>query len=149
MILFRSSKMGSGCGTFTFWLRLYLGYETCTECVPFGLSTYRFLFWPLSDAFLCFLCLSTGFLLIKTSRFAFLSGVTLGFNFCFMAILALYMDVFVRTEEEGSLQPLFLNVWFMGWGGFMLWFLHHWRTFFTSAKASYSSLPNQRKTGAI
>ena len=85
-------------------------------------------------------------MLVRKSKFVFLSGVTLGFDFVFMALLAWYTDLFVRTELEGPLQPQFLNVWFLGWGSFLLWFMHHWRSHWSSAKGTHLPL---RKTGAI
>lgn len=133
----------SGCGTLYFWTSMYTGREYCVDCVPFGLSTYRFLHWPLSDFFLDLLCFSTAFGLLRKSKFVYLSGVTLAVDFIFMAVLAVYTDL---TSGKQT-QPMFLNVWFVGWGSFLLWFMHYWRSHWTSS--SDEALPTQRRTGAI
>mmetsp|Transcript_9990 Transcript_9990/g.25287 ORF Transcript_9990/g.25287 Transcript_9990/m.25287 type:complete len:162 (-) Transcript_9990:458-943(-) len=136
----------SGMGTFTFWAGQYLGYPPCVECVPFGLSTFRFLYWPLSDMFLCGLCLFTSFALVRRARFAYLAGVTLGFLFVFMALLAWSKDLATGMV----MQPQYLNLWFAGWGSFMLWFMHNFRSHWQRAAGGLPiTAGTQRKRGAI
>mmetsp|Transcript_6825 Transcript_6825/g.15296 ORF Transcript_6825/g.15296 Transcript_6825/m.15296 type:complete len:166 (-) Transcript_6825:354-851(-) len=134
----------SGCGTFYFWFGLYIGKDFCVDCVPFGLSTFRFLHWPMSDFVLDVLCFVTCFSLVCKGRFVYLFGVTLGFLFIFMAFLAFFMDF----KNGNQTQPLFLNVWFIGWGTFMLWFMHHWRGHWSTSKSNEPYLPLKR-SGAI
>jgi hypothetical protein len=138
----------SGCGTLFFWGSLYFGRELCVECVPFGLSTYRFLYWPMADFLLGALCLGSAMMLVRKAKFAFLAATTLALDFVLMAFLAWYQDLFVREKGGPPLQPQFLNLWFIGWGCFLLWFMAHWKQYWMG-ETSGPALPVARKRGTL
>lgn len=103
----------------------------------------------MSDFFLEIMCFSTSYAVWKRAKFAYLSGVTLGGLFIFMAVLAVYTDL-TSTESEEPTNPLFLNAWFVGWGSFLIFYMHNWKTYWT--ETGRSGLPTKapvRKSAAI
>ncbi|GBG34307.1 Hypothetical Protein FCC1311_105302 [Hondaea fermentalgiana] len=129
-------------GTTLYWGNLYVGNETCIECVPIGLSTFRFLHWPFFDMFMLFLYVATMIGLVRKWKFVYLAGTTLGFMFIFMGLLGFYGG-FLRSEP--TQQPFFLDAYFVGFGGLLLAYFHHWRAHW---KSTSEALPT-RKRGAI
>mmetsp|Transcript_11876 Transcript_11876/g.23312 ORF Transcript_11876/g.23312 Transcript_11876/m.23312 type:complete len:165 (+) Transcript_11876:163-657(+) len=130
-------------GTTLYWGNLYVGNEMCVECVPIGLSTFRFLHWPFCDFFMDFLYIATAIGLVRKSKFVYLSGVTLGFMFILMGVLGAY-STFIASEPTE--QPFFLDAYFVGFGGLLLALMHHWRGHWSST--AQQGLPT-RKRGAI
>jgi len=113
----------SGLGSSTFWLFKYAGNEIF---VPFGLSTYKELDWPLSDFALVFCCLYAALTTITNSASARKGCVVGGAAFIVQGLLGFYIDSSQdRREQFGveshELQPIFLNFWFVGWGSLSIW----------------------------
>jgi hypothetical protein len=114
----------SGLGTTTFWVLKNLDRETF---IPFGLSTFRSLGWGMADAILAFACLSTAVLhLIDEQYYAPKFAIGTGLLFIVMGLMGLWIDLIQRTDsdDEQELQPMFLNIWFIGWGLFCIWIGH-------------------------
>lgn len=124
-------------GSLAYWVLKLSGKETF---VPFGLSTFRSLQWGNADAVLIVCCLVTAVLCLATgvrgdgrSQAALRSAGVAGLVFVSMGLLGWYVDSdvggaaqawreAVHLEEADELQPAFLNVWFLGWGGFCVWY---------------------------
>jgi hypothetical protein len=112
----------SGLGTLTYWTMLWSGNEIF---VPFGLSTFRSLHWPLCDMFLLKNCLLSALLLLADHHLAYKASVLVGCVFVFMGLLGLALDSMPQWREEvagavDELQPMFLNLWFVGFGSVMV-----------------------------
>jgi uncharacterized BrkB/YihY/UPF0761 family membrane protein len=113
----------SGLGSTAFWTFKYMGNE---RFVPFGLSTFRALNWPLSDFVLIFCCLyaaMTNGLNTPTAKRGCVVG---GLGFIAQGILGFYIDSSLTNRQQfgveaDELQPMILNVWFVGWGAFSVW----------------------------
>ena len=102
----------SGLGTLSYWMLKWSGNETF---VPFGLSTFRSLQWPLLDMFLLKQCGLGAALLIADHAYAAKFAVAIGLLFMSMGVLGMAIDLMPQLREElvGSvteLQPMFLNV---------------------------------------
>jgi len=113
----------SGLGSTAFWAFKYAGNE---RFVPFGLSTFRALNWPLSDFVLIFCCFYAALTCIPNSRKAPTGCIVGGAGFLAQGFLGLYIDSSRDTREQfgieaAELQPIFLNLWFVGWGALSVW----------------------------
>jgi hypothetical protein len=113
----------SGLGSTAFWTFKYLDKE---RFVPFGLSTFRALNWPLSDFVLIFCCLYAAVTVGLNTPAAKRGCVVGGLGFIAQGLLGFYIDSSnARREQFGieldELQPMILNVWFVGWGAFSIW----------------------------
>ena len=113
----------SGLGSTTFWVFKYAGNQVF---VPFGLSTYRALNWPMSDFVLIFCCLYAAATTITDSPRASRGCIVGGAAFVAQGLLGFLVDSSqVYREQFGvetiELQPMVLNLWFVGWGAFSIW----------------------------
>jgi hypothetical protein len=112
----------SGLGTLTFWTMKWSGNEVF---VPFGLSTFRSLNWPLFDMFLLKQCLGGALLLLLDHHYAYKLSIFVGLVFVVMGLMGFCIDMMPQWREElvgsvSELQPMFLNVWFVGFGSVMM-----------------------------
>ena len=130
----------SGLGTMTYWALKWSGNETFGAlvrarhartfskessrigAVPFGLSTFRSLQWPLLDMFLLKQCAVGSALLVADHAYAPKVSIAVGLLFASMGVLGLAIDSMPQWREElvgtvDELQPMFLNIWFLGFGG--------------------------------
>jgi hypothetical protein len=115
----------SACGSTTYWVFKYLDNEIF---VPFGLSTFRALNWPLSDFVLIFCCFYAALtnLFVRSPQLANRGCVVGGIAFIAQGLTGFYIDSSRDTREQfgieaEELQPFILNVWFVGWGAFSVW----------------------------
>jgi len=136
--------LASALGTTIYWGGYLTGNEYCVDCVPIGLSTFRFLHWPFFDLIMDVLYVSTAVGLLVNWKYVYFSGMATGLLFLFMAVLAVYTDFVMNSQT----QPLFLNLWFVFWGSFMVWFMHHWQNHW-KAETSRASSNGLRKTGSL
>jgi len=113
----------SGLGSTTFWLLKYFGNEIF---VPFGLSTFRALNWPMADFVLVFCCfyaaIHAGFNTTVAKRGCIVGGL----GFIAQGLLGFYVDSSAATRHQfgvdvEELQPMVLNIWFVGWGALSVW----------------------------
>ena len=113
----------SGLGSTAFWTLKVSGNEIF---VPFGLSTFRSLDWPMSDFVLIFCCFFAAFHAVFNTSKAAMGCKVGGFAFIVQGILGFYIDSSPETREQfgierKELQEAFLNFWFIGWGSFTVW----------------------------
>ena len=113
----------SGLGSTAFWAFKYFGNEIF---VPFGLSTFRALNWPLSDFALIFCCFYAAFTVGLATPSAKRGCVVGGLAFIIQGLLGFYVDSSSSTRQQfgveaTELQPLVLDLWFVGWGALTIW----------------------------
>lgn len=131
-VVFSLTTLGSA----SYWTLRALGVNVF---VPFGLSTFRSLNWPLADVALLLSCayaaleaageavrcVRGGSAQVFKDR---LMGPTVGgLAFLAQGVFGFYIDSSNDSREQfgvesHELQPAFLNFWFVAWGAFCVWF---------------------------